>query len=64
PAAGLLEPGDRLLAMDGQAVQDLDHLVHLMRLARAGEPVEFRIVRDRELLLIELVAGEVPTAED
>lgn len=64
PAAGLLQPGDRLITVNGVPVRDLDHLIHLVRQTPAGEPVAISAIRGQELLVLTLVAGEVPTASE
>ncbi|GGH33255.1 YlbL family protein [Microbacterium album] len=63
PAAGILEPGDRILTADGRAVRDAAHLRDLIQ-SGGGDPVEIMFERDGERRTVQItpeqgsVAGE------
>lgn len=59
PAAGALEPGDIVTAVDGTAVRSASELVAAVR--RAGEsPLEISFTRADEDRRVELTRGQVP----
>jgi S1-C subfamily serine protease len=60
PAAGLLQPGDRIVTVESVPVQDLDHLIYLIRQAPVGESVVITAIRGQELIVSTLVVAEVP----
>ena len=60
PAAGLLQPGDRIVTVESVPVQDLDHLIYLIRQAPIGESIVITAIRGQELIVSTLVVAEVP----
>lgn len=64
PAAGLILPGDRLISIDGQPVQDLDHLIHLIRMTETGESIVVTVTRDETVLVFNVVVGQVPEVQE
>jgi Lon-like protease len=59
PAAGLVEDGDELREVDGEAVSDQDQAARMIRDREAGTPVELTVVRDGDSETVE-----VETVED
>jgi len=55
-----LQPGDRLVAVDGIEVQDWDHFVEMAH-ARPSALTEIEIGRDGQLLSYEIVLAERPS---
>lgn len=56
-AAGVLV-GDLVVALDGEAVRDVDSLLHLLTGDRVGQAVPLRIVRGGRLETLTLTLGE------
>jgi regulator of sigma E protease len=54
-----LQPGDRVLAIDGTEVWGFDHMVELVR-GRAGDPLEFRIDRAGDVFAVTIEPKETP----
>ena len=52
-----IEPGDRLLAVDGEAIEDWDHFVELAR-ERPGAETEISIERNGETITASVVLAE------
>ncbi|GAA0574912.1 sigma E protease regulator RseP [Halomonas salifodinae] len=55
-AAAGLEPGDRVLSVDGEAIDDWMHFVEVVR-AHPGESLALEVERDDERLSLTLVPG-------
>ena len=51
-AAGL-EPGDLLLAIDGEEIRDLRHYAGILRERSPGDRIEIRVDRDGQELTLE-----------
>ena len=60
PAAAMLRPGDRLLAIDDLPVEHPRAIAVMLRGRRAGETVTLRLVRDGEPRFIQLVLTALP----
>ena len=61
PAAGKLEVGDLVLAVDGQEVQNLDELTSRIRPQPVGSDLTLQVSRDGKLLQEQLTTTESPT---
>ena len=59
PAAGELEAGDVLLAIDGSRIETADDVVDAVGSADAGEPVDFVVRRDDERTRVTVTPEEV-----
>lgn len=57
PSAGILEPGDRLLSVDGVEVRDNAEVAELVRMRAPGEVVRLEIERDGAKRSVEVTAG-------
>lgn len=57
--AGAL-PGDEIVALDGVPVENMDHLVYLVRMAGAGAVVTLMVERDGQPLALEATIGVRP----
>ena len=60
PAAEVLSAGDVIMSIDGMAVDNADHLVHLVRDIEIGNGAEATIERDgeREVVVLQPAAGD------
>ncbi len=61
PAQGVLERGDVILSVNGQAVHSTDELQQAIMFNRIGERVTLDIVRGEQRLTVEVVLGERPS---
>ncbi|MEX2100664.1 MAG: PDZ domain-containing protein [Acidimicrobiia bacterium] len=64
PAHGQLAVGDRLLAVDGQAVSDSTGLGDLVRARKPGDEIGFTVERDGTTRTTNVVAGRLVTSKD
>lgn len=60
PAAALLRPGDRLLALDDDPIADPAAIAAALRRRRAGDRLRVLFARDREIRAVELVLSDMP----
>jgi membrane-associated protease RseP (regulator of RpoE activity) len=61
-AAATLQVGDRIIAANGERIRTLTDMARLMTPRRAGDKMEFVVVRAAEELKLTAVLGEVPAA--
>jgi len=59
PAAGRLEAGDRILAVDGRAVTNTDQVRTAITMHQIGDRVDFRVQRDQTRSAVHLQVGAV-----
>lgn len=52
PATGHLEPGDQIVAVDGESITGIADIQRLVRSRPAGSTLEFRILRDGRALVV------------
>ncbi|HYO93098.1 MAG TPA: RIP metalloprotease RseP [Polyangiaceae bacterium] len=57
PADGKLEPGDRIMAVDGQEVGTFDELKRIVAKS-PGKPLRFKVFRDNKYLDVEVTAAD------
>lgn len=61
PVEGLLEDGDRIVSLDGEAIDSFEALVEVLADRRAGEQVRVEVVRsegtDEEVVSVDVVLG-------
>ncbi|HVL64997.1 MAG TPA: PDZ domain-containing protein [Actinomycetota bacterium] len=62
PAQGLLESGDRIVAVDGKKAPTTCDVGRLVDAHRPGEAISLRIVRDGRRRTVSVPAGEAPGA--
>ncbi|MEC5188467.1 SepM family pheromone-processing serine protease [Geobacillus thermodenitrificans] len=60
PAAGRLEAGDRIAAIDGQSINTSEQIVSYVREKQAGDRVRVTFIRDRKQHEAELVLKPFP----
>ncbi len=60
PAAGKIEPADRIVAVDGKRVRGPEQVRRLVSSREPGDPVELTVLRGTERLTVELVTEESP----
>lgn len=58
PASGKLLPGDRILEIDGNAIHTSEDVYVLLADKIIGDPVQLKVERKEETLLIETVIGD------
>ncbi|MBI4546009.1 MAG: Do family serine endopeptidase [Gemmatimonadetes bacterium] len=57
-----LQPGDVIMAVDGQAVEDATELQTMLAGRRPGERVKLTLIRERRRLVVDVELGEFETA--
>jgi S1-C subfamily serine protease len=57
-----LQPGDRVVAADGQPIDSPEELTGLIGSKQPGDEVELELVRDGETETITVTLGERPAA--
>jgi PDZ domain-containing protein len=59
PSDGVLEPGDQLLAVDGQPVGSVDDVVTAVADGTAGQPLDVRVLREGDKQTVSVDREEV-----
>jgi S1-C subfamily serine protease len=55
-----LRPGDRITAVDGEAVNDRNTLPEVLRRYRPGDTVRLTVIRDGEERTLSVTLGRAP----
>ncbi len=61
PAEGILERGDVILSVNGQAVHGTDELQQAIMFKQVGERVKLEVMRNKQRLTVEVILGERPS---
>jgi len=61
PSVGILQRGDVILSVNGQKVKSVTQLQELIMFKAVGERVSLEIVRDKQMLTVEVTLGERPS---
>jgi PDZ domain-containing protein len=60
PAEGILQPGDVIVAVDGQSIQNTNALIDNVRLHQVGDQVSLTVWRNGEQLVLEIATRGAP----